>query len=131
MKFHRDGTLPSYSACFVFGSNLSGIHGAGAARVANQQFGAEWGKGVGFMQKGDVCCYAIPTKNEVIDTMTLVHIEPYIKSFVAYTHLRSDLEFFVTGVGCGLAGYKHKDIAPLFKGCGNNCSFPNEWKEYL
>ena len=126
-KFHKDGTRPNENQIFVFGSNESGIHGAGAAKAAMDYYGAEWGIAVGMCGKS----YAIPTKNKVIDTLDLPTIESYIKDFVQFTKDNPDIQFFVTRVGCGLAGLKDKDIAPMFKGCGDNCSFAEEWKIYL
>ena len=123
--FHSDGTLPSDNSIFVFGSNLAGVHGAGAAAAA-LIYGAEWGKGVGLFGK----TYAIPTKDENIKTMRLDVIRPYIEEFVQFTKTHPELHFFVTRIGCGLAGYTDEQIAPLFKGAVN-CSFAQEWRPYI
>ena len=96
---------------FVFGSNLRGVHGAGAARDAVNMFGAEWGTGFGITGQ----CFAIPTKDEKIKTMPLENIRPYVNDFIAYAVTHEDLTFLVTPIGCGLAGYTPEDIAPLFK----------------
>jgi hypothetical protein len=125
-KYHKDGTLPQNGEVFVFGSNLAGIHGAGAAKVAREQFGAPMGAGMGLMGKA----YAIPTKDWHLDTIDLAYVELFVKQFIDITQLFCPREFFVTRVGCGLAGYKDEDIAPLFKGA-KNCSFANEWRQYL
>jgi hypothetical protein len=127
MKFHKDHTLPVWGEIFVFGSNLAGIHGAGAAGIAHKHYGAKYGYHVGFIGR----CYAIPTRDSKIITLPLSEIKTYIDSFVLTTKTRNDLEFFITRVGCGLAGYEDKDIAPLFKDCGSNCSFANTWEKYL
>ena len=95
---------------FIFGSNLSGCHGAGAAKKA-LEFGAVMGKGVGF--KGRT--YAIPTKDENIRTMPIEAIEPYVKQFIDYASKNQHLTFLVSKIGCGLAGYSPEDIAPLFE----------------
>lgn len=95
---------------FVFGSNLSGRHDAGAARKA-LEFGAVMGKGVGF--KGRT--YAIPTKDENIRTMPIEAIEPYVKQFIDYASKNQHLTFLVSKIGCGLANYSPEDIAPLFE----------------
>ena len=126
MKFHKDKTLPTKNEIFVFGSNLAGIHGAGAAKVA-LKFGARYGHGIGLYGQS----YAIPTKNHDIQTMTLEHIQLYIDRFKKFTLENPKLEFFVSRIGCGLAGYKDHQIAPLFKGCGDNCSFADEWRQHL
>lgn len=126
MKFHRDGTLPTNGEIWVFGSNLAGIHGAGAARVARDQFGAPLGAGMGLMGKS----YAIPTKDKYLNTLDLAYIELFVDHFKDFTNLYYPVEFFVTRVGCGLAGYRDEDIAPLFKGA-MNCSFAEEWREHL
>jgi hypothetical protein len=127
MNFHKDGTLPLKEEVFVFGSNLKGIHGKGAAKVAAILFGAKHG----FFSGRCGNSYAIPTKDENIQTISLDRIKPYIDEFIRRSHKYQEVEYFVTRVGCGLAGYEDKDIAPLFKGCGDNVSFPEEWKEYI
>ncbi len=126
MRFHKDGTLPQNGEVFVFGSNLAGIHGAGAAKAALDFFGAKWGFGEGFMGSS----YAIPTKGHLITTLPLHMIEEHITRFVQFTKDNPELNFFVTRVGCVLAGYSDKEIAPLFRGA-INCSFAEEWKGYL
>lgn len=126
MKFHKDGTLPTNGEVFVFGSNLAGIHGAGAAKAA-LRFGARHGHGIGLWGRS----YAIPTKDHDLKSLQIDNIKPYIERFKKITLEYPRVEFFVTRVGCGLAGYKDKDIAPLFKGCGENCSFPEQWGAYL
>lgn len=99
---------------FVFGSNLSGFHGAGAAKLAYNKFGALYGIGVGFQGRS----YAIPTKDFYIRrTLTIDEIKPYVNDFIYFVKNNPDLEFLVTEVGCGLAGHSHDDIAPLFKEC--------------
>ena len=125
-KFHRDGTLPQNGEVFVFGSNLAGIHGAGAAKVALDKYGALWGKGVGLHGM----TYAIPTKDEFINTLPLHEIKEFVEQFVSDSNFYEDGQYFVTRVGCGLAGYKDEQIAPMFKGA-KNCSFAEEWKQYL
>lgn len=97
---------------FVFGSNLSGIHGGGAAWLAHNKFGAVWGEGIGMTGR----CYAIPTKSERIErTLRIDEIEPFVKQFIIYAKDNRDQIFLVTEIGCGLAGYSPKYIAPLFK----------------
>jgi hypothetical protein len=95
---------------FVFGSNLAGRHGGGAARLAHQKFGAVMGVGIG--PTGN--CYAIPTKDEDIETMELSDIEPHIKAFLKYASQHRDKKFFVTQIGCGLAGLTPEQMAPMF-----------------
>lgn len=97
---------------FVFGSNLSGYHGGGAAYLAHKKFGAVWGEGIGHFGQ----TYAIPTKSENIkSTLDVDTITQYVDEFVKYAKSRKDLNFLVTEIGCGLAGYKAKDIYILFK----------------
>lgn len=91
---------------FVFGSNLAGIHGGGAARIAYEHFGAVWGQGVGLQGQ----CYAIPTMQGGVDT-----IVPYVKEFIRYAGNHKNLRFLVTRIGCGIAGFADAEIAPLFK----------------
>lgn len=127
MKFHKDNTLPQNGEVFVFGSNLAGIHGAGAAKQAYLKFGARMGHGIGLTGSS----YAIPTKDQDLNTMKLESIKPYIERFKKFTLEHPNVEFFITRVGCGLAGYKDKEMAPLFRGCGSNCSFPEQWEYFL
>lgn len=101
-----------WNEIFVFGSNLSGIHGAGAAKLAFEKFNAEWGCGAGMTGQ----CYAIPTKSEnIARTLSIAEIKPYVNGFIKQAKLIQGLVFLVTEIGCGLAGHKHSDIAPLFK----------------
>lgn len=131
-RYHPDKTLPTNGEVFVFGSNEAGIHGLGAALEARKNFGARIGVGVGYMCGGDSKhCYAIPTKNKHIKTLSMDVIRGYINDFVIYTKTNVQMDFFVTRVGCGLAGYKDYQLAPLFADCGENVIFPQDWKIYL
>lgn len=127
MKFHRDGSKPEDGEIFVFGSNLAGIHGAGAAYAALGYYGAKMYKGTGLSGQS----FAIPTKDERIVTLPLGIIEEYVNEFHIYVKSNPNMEFFITRVGCGLAGYSDEQIAPMFKDFPDNCSFSVEWKEYL
>ena len=91
---------------FVFGSNLAGFHGGGAASVAYRKFGAIWGQGVGLQGQS----YAIPTMQGGVDT-----IRPYVDEFIVFAKQHPELTFLVTRIGCGIAGFDDADIAPLFK----------------
>lgn len=130
MKFHKDGTLPQNGEVFVFGSNLAGIHGAGAAKVAASRFGISYGFGNGWTHPFKA--YAIPTKDYQINTISLNEIRTYVNRFVQITQDEFILNngYFVTRVGCGLAGYRDEEIAPMFRGA-QNCSFAEEWRPYL
>jgi hypothetical protein len=95
---------------FVFGSNLSGRHGKGAAKTA-LTWGAVWGQAAGLQGR----TYGIPTKDASIRrTLSINEIRPFIDDFIEFAKSRPDLTFLVTLIGCGLAGHKPKDIAPLF-----------------
>lgn len=96
---------------FVFGSNESGRHGLGAAKTA-LGWGAKWGQAEGLQGR----TYGIPTKDSSIrNTLTVEQIKKYVDRFILFAKSRPDLKFLVTEIGCGLAGYRPKDIAPLFK----------------
>lgn len=112
---------------FVFGSNESGIHGVGAAKFAYEKKGARWGKSYG--HHGD--SFAIPTKDEYIETMPLSRIRQYVQGFLAYAAGHRKLRFQVTAIGCGLAGYTHTEIAPMFRDAPLNCEFDESWKSFL
>lgn len=97
---------------FVFGSNLSGRHGKGAAKTA-LGWGAKWGQASGLQGK----TYGIPTKSHDVRSVLPIHdIKTYVNIFIEFAKMRPNITFLVTEIGCGLAGYKPKDIAPLFKG---------------
>lgn len=108
---------------FVFGSNLRGVHGAGAAKFALENRGAVYGKGHGHYGNS----YALPTKDRQIKTLPLTEIAVYAEVFKEYARENPDLQFQLTPVGCGLAGYKYTDIAPFFKDCPDNVEVPEEF----
>jgi hypothetical protein len=112
---------------FVFGSNLGGLYGAGAARFAHNKFGAVMGCGMGYT--GD--CYAIATKDLNIETLSLHLIESQVMLFKKLARENPELDYIVTKIGCGLAGYTDAEIAPMFKLAPDNCIFHEDWKEYL
>jgi hypothetical protein len=112
---------------FVFGSNLAGRHGKGAALYAKQNHGAIYGRGVG--PQGD--SYAIPTKDSQLRSLPLDVIAGHVSDFIAYAHNWDRTIFRVTAIGTGLAGYTHAQIAPLFKGAPGNCILPDEWSAIL
>ena len=98
---------------FVFGSNQSGRHGKGAAKTA-MKFGAVYGQAEGLQGRA----YAIPTvDHRVRNTLSLSKIAVYVNRFVEFVYKHPELTFLVTEIGCGLAGLKIKQIAPLFKEC--------------
>lgn len=127
MKFHEDGSRPSGNAIFVFGSNLNGHHGGGAAYAAYRHFGAEVGVGIGRTGQS----YAIPTLNQEMNRMSLAEIRVHVADFIAYAKAHPDESFFVTRIGCGIAGFEDRQIAPLFSDSPANCSFAEGWREYL
>ena len=92
---------------FVFGSNLQGHHYGGAARIAEEKFGAIFGQGVGLQGQS----YAIPTMQGGVET-----IRPYVDEFIEFAKQHPELTFLVTRIGCGIAGFKDSEIAPLFRG---------------
>ena len=91
---------------FVFGSNIEGLHYGGAANIAYKLFGAEWGNGIGLYGQS----YAIPTMGEGIES-----IVPFVNNFIQFAKDNQHLEFLITPIGCGIAGYTPEQIAPLFK----------------
>jgi hypothetical protein len=109
---------------FVFGSNLAGRHGKGAALHARQNYGAVYGKGSG--PQGN--SYAIPTKDEKLNSLPLEAIERYVAAFIRYAKANQNVEFQVTRIGCGLAGYADAQIAPMFKDAPANCKLPLNWR---
>lgn len=112
---------------FVFGSNLAGRHGAGAAKFAVQRHGAVYGKGWGLQGNS----FAIPTKDANIRTLPLSSIQTYVEKFKMFATEHPELTFQLTPIGCGLAGYKHEQIGPMFKGSPSNVVIPDEFKPYV
>ena len=105
---------------FVFGSNLRGMHGGGAALAAWRYFGAVMGQGVGLQGQS----YAIPTMQGGVET-----IKPYVDDFIEFARQHPELTFLVTRIGCGIAGFNDEDIAPLFKDAHDidNIVLPGGW----
>lgn len=126
-------SIPGYSEeiqpteIFVFGSNLAGIHGKGAALCAVKEHGAKRGQGEGPQGRS----YAIPTKDHRISTLPLSEIKKGIRSFLIYAEKNPDLKFNVTRIGCGLAGYRDEDIAPMFRERGPNVRIHPSWQKVL
>lgn len=118
---------------FVFGSNLAGRHGKGAALYAKRHHGAIYGQGVGLQGES----YAIPTKDAQLRTLPLNKISYYVSIFIKFAAWmsikRPNLIFMVTPIGCGLAGYSPEDIAPMFKPClyMKNVRLPKEFSSIL
>ena len=110
---------------FVYGSNTAGRHGAGAAKQA-LQFGAKYGR--------DGLCgqtYGISTKDDNLNVLPLSRIRDHVAEFLYEAEERPHLEFLVTRIGCGLAGYKDEQIAPMFRSRSSNVALPDEWKKLV
>lgn len=106
---------------FVFGSNAQGHHAGGAAAYAVKHHGAEWGIGEGMQGES----YAIPTMEGPAPTAEAV------TRFLSYAANHSDVQFKVTRIGCGIAGYTDQEIAPMFNDATSNCHFDSAWEKYL
>lgn len=109
---------------FVFGSNLAGRHGKGAALYARQHHGAIYGHPVG--PQGN--SYAIPTKDERLCTLPLDIVQHHVRVFLFYASQNPTTQFQVTRIGCGLAGYTDAEIAPMFADAPANCILPDGWR---
>ena len=109
---------------FVFGSNLAGMHAGGAARAAVDRFGAVWGQGVGLQGQ----CYAIPTMQGGVET-----IKPYVDEFIAFAGAHREMTFLVTRIGCGIAGFTARVMAPFFAGAIDlpNVILPRDFVEVI
>lgn len=112
---------------YVFGTNTLGFHNRGISLIAYSKYGAQWGKCFGHY--GD--SFAIPVVDRDIQPLPLETIENFIKGFIAYAETHPKRNFLVTRIGCGIAGYTNKDIAPLFASSPLNCIFDEEWKSWL
>ena len=130
VRFHaeeRVTTLPN-GCIFVFGSNTRGAHGKAAALDAVKLFGAQYGVGLGIAGKS----FAIPTKDAFLRTLDVVTINHYIQVFKTFVEANPHLTFYLTPIGCGLAGYSAADIAPLFLPLRHlDIIFPISFKPFL
>jgi len=121
-KHFTPDRITELSRCeiFVFGSNNEGQHNWGAARIAYEKFGAEWGVGNGRTGK----CYAIPSMNGELEK-----IKPFVDEFIEYAKQYPNNRFLLTRIGCGIADFKDEDMAPLFEKCLNlpNVTIPRDW----
>ena len=118
---------------FVFGSNLAGVHGAGAAALARSRGWALNGKGIGFWHMGNEASYAIPTKGMRIEVLSLEWIDYFVYYFIKDARSKPGWEFLVTEIGCGLAGYTPGEIAPMFEEALNveNIHLPQRFWDVL
>ena len=112
---------------FVFGSNLAGRHGKGAALEAKNKWGAIYGQGIGLQGRS----YAIPTKDGRLQPLDLDEIDDFVDEFLDFAKIHPEYNFILTPIGCGLTGYKYEQIAPLFKYHTLNVILPKEFEEVL
>jgi hypothetical protein len=116
---------------FVFGSNIQGIHGAGAALEAKQKWGAVQGVGCGFTGNS----FAIPTKYGPYTKYKFEVVKRYIEKAIVDIGSKPENEYWFTQIGCGFAGFTKEQIAPLFKEFANNRKYitywPKDWHEIL
>jgi len=112
---------------FVFGSNLAGRHGKGAALFAKLNHGAVYRQGVGIQGNS----YAIPTKDSKLAMLSLGVISMYVTTFLSVARFTPNNIYNVTAIGCGLAGYKPSQIAPMFRDAPENCRLPKEFTDIL
>ncbi len=112
---------------FVFGSNLAGRHGKGAALEAKQKWGAIYGQGIGLQGQS----YGIPTKGKQLQVLSLTEIEGYIKDFLNFVEGNPQLTFYLTPIGTGLAGYTKEEIRNILKKYPKpkNIVMSDSWKE--
>lgn len=115
------------SPIFVFGSNLKGIHGAGAALHAKRRWGAKQGQGEGLQGQS----YALPTKRTPWARMTLLEVETHVAKFLRFARSQPALRFQVTAVGTGRAGFTVAEIAPMFDAAPPNCDLCAEFSSHL
>ena len=128
-QYHDESIITELpeNTIFVFGSNLAGQHDNGAARIAAQYFAAVKGVGRGWAGQS----FAIPTLNEHLQQMPLSQIAHYVNDFKIYAQNHQKMKYFLTALGCGIAGYKVSEIAPLFKGIHSNVIFPESFRPYI
>lgn len=115
---------PGDPRIFVFGSNRLGIHGAGAALYARAKLGAEPGIGEGMTGRA----YALPTCRRPREALDPVALSWHVRRFLNYARATPDVRYFVSEVGCGLAGFSPTDIIPMFADAPDNCDLPPGWR---
>lgn len=128
--YHIDGAIPPLNQgwVFVFGSELAGRHGAGAALIATKHFGAQRGVGFGWTSESS---FAIPVRTGQLETLSIKAIAVAVIGFVGDAQMNPNRKFWVSRVGCEADGYADREIAPLFLRAPRNCSFVREWETYL
>jgi hypothetical protein len=128
-RYHKDRTLPYTNQIFVFGSNYGGHHGAGAAKLALDKYGAVWGQSEGLHGKS----YALPTVGHRLARISFDSVSNNIIRFLEFAKNNPQLDFFVTRVGCVLAKHKESEIVKVFYPYRDlaNLDFPENWKSYL
>lgn len=121
-QYHHENIIKTLAedSIFVFGSNLAGLHQEGAAKIALDHFGALAQVGRGWAGQS----FAIPTMNEHLQQMPLSQIQHYVDDFKTYSQNHPQKTYFITAIGCGAAGYKVEEIAPMFKGISSNVILP-------
>lgn len=112
---------------FVFGSNLAGKHHGGSARHAWERYGAIFGKGEGLQGES----YAVPTLDENFNKLPLDKIHFHVDNFLVFASHHPDMKFNIVAIGCGIAGFKPEEIAPLFDSAPDNCVLPEEFLKVL
>ena len=125
--FHGGELIDMARDIFVFGSNKLGKHGKGAALEAVKNHGAKYGVGLGLVGNS----YAIPTKDTPYITLPLSDIQGYVEEFIDFARSHKTRTFRLTAIGCGLAGYKPSQIAPMFSDVPFNVILPSEFLEVL
>lgn len=118
---------PEDERVFVFGSNLQGIHGAGAARYAHEKLQAKWGLGEGPTGR----CYALATCLAPGVPLQLRYVRDRVNRFIDHARSLPNTRFFVSEVGCGLAGFAPEEIAPLFANAPENCDLPPSFQTII
>jgi hypothetical protein len=119
-----DQAPSAFDPVFVFGSNLAGRHGRGAAAFAARWRGARMGQGAGRAGQS----YAIATKDAQLRVLPVEAIATGVADFLVYAREHADLQFDVSAIGCGLAGYPDETMAPLFADAPPNCRLPYKWQ---
>lgn len=112
---------------FVFASNLAGAHGGGSARAALEKHGAILGEGIGYHGNS----YAIPTLDRSLVKLALHDIAAHVGDFLEFAKTNTHMTFEVVAIGCGIAGFKAAEIAPMFAGAPTNCILPREFTDVL
>ena len=121
-KYNEMGLIEELDdgGAFVFGNNGAGAHMGGTVAMAVAKFGGIYGQAVGLQGQS----YALNTTDGCEVTAEQV------ARFIEFAREYLELTFYVTEIGCGIAGYSPEEVAPLFKDAPKNVVLPEAFSKF-